>query len=42
MSYAFNVENSYEQAMDTFLNNYTKKIEPLMNYDSKMTMMDSF
>jgi putative ABC transport system permease protein len=42
MSYAFNVENSYEKSMDTFLNNYTKEIEPIMNYDSKMTMMDSF
>lgn len=42
MTYAFNVENSYEQAMDTFLNNYTKDIEPVMDYDSKLTMLDSF
>lgn len=42
MTYAFNVQNSYEQAMDTYLNNYTKDIEPVMDYDSKLTMLDSF
>ncbi len=42
MTYAFNVENSYEQAIDNFLNNYTKNIEPVMDYDSKLTMLDGF
>ncbi|MEK4345227.1 ABC transporter permease [Paenibacillus sp. FSL P4-0184] len=42
MTYAFNVEKNYEQAMDTFLKSYTKDTEPLMNYDSKLTLLDSF
>lgn len=42
MTYAYNVEGSYEPAMDAFLNNYTSKTEPTMNYESKLTMKDSF
>lgn len=42
MTYALNVQNNYEQAMDAFLNNYTKDVEPVMDYDSKLTMLDSF
>jgi len=42
MTYAFNVQKQYEQAMDSFLNNYTKHAEPVMNFDSKLTMLDSF
>lgn len=42
MSYAFNVDDSKEQDMESFLKKYTDKIEPTMNYDSKYTMMSSF
>ncbi|MNW25860.1 outer membrane-specific lipoprotein transporter subunit LolC [compost metagenome] len=42
MTYAYNVDKGSEQAMATFLDNYTEKIEPLMDYDSKLTLLDSF
>lgn len=42
MSYAFNVKDSEELVMETFLKSYTEEIEPLMSYTSKMTMADNF
>jgi putative ABC transport system permease protein len=42
MSYAFNVEDDDEKNMDQFLKDYTEKVEPIMNYDSKATMMSEF
>ncbi len=35
MSYAFNVQEGEEQAMEAFLKSYTEQTEPLMNYSSK-------
>lgn len=42
MSYAFNMEDSEEQAMDVFLQNYTENVEPVMNYSSKGTRVREF
>lgn len=42
MSYVFNVKDGYEEATDSFLKNYTENIEPLMNYQSKQTVLNSF
>lgn len=42
MSYAFNVSDDKEQDFEKFLIDYTDKVEPLMNYDSKQTTVDSF
>ena len=42
MSYAFNVADDHEEAMESFLQNYTKTVEPLMNYTSKFTSQNAF
>lgn len=42
MSYAFNVADDEEQNFESFLKNYTEKIEPLMNYSSKGTTLAEF
>ncbi|MDD3206275.1 MAG: ABC transporter permease [Lachnospiraceae bacterium] len=43
MSYAFNVEDgSKEAAAELFLKEYTTSVEPMMNYDSKSTTVESF
>lgn len=42
MTYAYNVAQSEEQAMDHFVKEYTEKAEPTMNYQSKLTMSNSY
>ncbi len=42
MSYAFNVADGQEAAMERFLQSYTGTAEPLMNYDSKTTILNEF
>lgn len=42
MSYAFNVADDKEPAAEAFLKEYTNRVEPTMNYDSKATVMSSF
>lgn len=42
MSYAFNVSDEGEAAMEEFLKNYTEKTEPVMNYSSKATRAAEF
>lgn len=42
MSYAFNVADPQEAAAETFLEEYTSSVEPLMNYESKATTASSF
>ena len=42
MSYAFNVSDEGEAAMEEFLKNYTEKTEPIMNYSSKATRVAEF
>lgn len=42
MSYAFNVENSLEGAMEDFMKNFTANVEPLMSYESKAVKADEF
>lgn len=37
MSYAFNVSDEEDEAMEAFLKNYTDNVEPVMNYSSKGT-----
>jgi putative ABC transport system permease protein len=39
MSYAFNVYDDQESAMESFLQSYTDTKEPLMNFNSKFTAM---
>lgn len=40
MSYAFNVTNQQEEAMEQFLKSYTGSMEPTMHYTSKRTSLD--
>lgn len=42
MSYAFNVSDEKEKDFEVFLKDYTDKVEPLMNYESKETTLKSF
>lgn len=42
MTYAFNVEDGKEENMEYFIKEYTKRIEPFMNYESKQTHVESF
>jgi len=42
MSYAFNVADEKEADMEAFLKQYTNDVEPMMNYDSKATTLESF
>lgn len=42
MTYAFNVEDDKEDDMENFIKLYTKKVDSLMNYDSKQTYEDGF
>lgn len=39
MSYAFNVADEKEAAMEDFLKQYTNVVEPTMNYESKFTAL---
>lgn len=42
MSYTYNVADSDEATMDRFLADYTDAVEPMMNYTSKLTTLESF
>ncbi len=42
MSYAFNVSKDQEAEMESFLQSYTDKVEPVMNYTSKFTALNEF
>ncbi|WP_392486078.1 ABC transporter permease [Haloimpatiens sp. FM7315] len=42
MSYVFDADDKYTEKTEKFLNNYTEKIEPEMNYDSKKKYEDEF
>jgi len=42
MSYVINVDDSHTEAVESFLHNYTNKIEPTMNYESKKIFVDEF
>lgn len=42
MTYAFNVEDNWEQEMEAFVKNYTEKVEPIMNYESKQVYVSEF
>lgn len=42
MSYAFNVSDDEDAAMEAFLKNYTDSVEPVMNYSSKGTRATEF
>ncbi|WP_368294447.1 ABC transporter permease [Dehalobacter sp. TBBPA1] len=42
MSYAFNVSEDQEAAMERFLQSYTDSVEPVMNYVSKFTSLKEF
>ncbi|MDY8023615.1 ABC transporter permease [Paenibacillus polymyxa] len=42
MSYAFNVSDSKEKTMESFLKNYTEAKEPVMDYRSKSTVIAEF
>lgn len=41
MSYAFNANADSEADFESFLNDYTKNVEPTMNYKSKFTALES-
>ncbi len=42
MSYAFNVFEGKEAAMESFIKNYTDTVEPVMSYTSKITSLNEF
>ncbi|WP_097027967.1 ABC transporter permease [Clostridium peptidivorans] len=42
MTYVFNVEDKYIEQTERFLQDYTKKIEPQMDYESKQKFIDEF
>lgn len=42
MSYVFDTEDDAEKAMDTFLQNYTESVEPVMAYSSRQTKANEF
>ncbi|WP_418666839.1 FtsX-like permease family protein [Allofournierella sp.] len=42
MSYAFNVTDGGDEAMEAFLKNYTETVEPTMHYSSKGTRVAEF
>jgi putative ABC transport system permease protein len=42
MTYAFNVTDEKEADMERFVKTYTEKAEPLMNYQSKQTVVKEF
>lgn len=42
MSYAFNVKDGAELAMDDFLQSYTENVESLMNFESKAKYISNF
>lgn len=42
MTYAFNVEDEKEAAMDQFLSDYTEQVEPMMSYESKAEALKNF
>lgn len=42
MSYAFNVQEDKEKEIGLFLKQYTESIEPLMDYESKETYINTF
>lgn len=42
MTYAFNVRDDREEAMNQFLKQYTDNVEPTMNYESKFSWLGIF
>lgn len=42
MSYAFNVDDAHEAGMESFLKQYTEKVEPVMSYSSKLASVKEF
>lgn len=42
MSYVFNVDKGHTQNIDKFLKDYTNKLEPIMDYESKTLLVDKF
>lgn len=42
MSYVYNISHDEETNMETFLQNYTENIEPIMNFSSKSTKVKEF
>lgn len=42
MTYVFNVEDKYIEQTERFLRDYTKNIEPQMDYESKQRFVDEF
>ncbi|MTI48940.1 MAG: ABC transporter permease [Firmicutes bacterium] len=42
MTYGFNVEDNKENDMESYVQQYTEKIESLMNYESKQTYINGF
>lgn len=42
MSYAFNISEDKEVEMERFLQSYTDKVEPLMDYTSKFTKLNEY
>ena len=42
MSYAFNVQDDNEGKIERYIKQYTEKIDPLMNYESKETYVSTF
>lgn len=42
VNFSFNVKEGQETAMEDFLTNYTKNVEPSMDYESKQTYTHSF
>ena len=42
MTYAFNVKDHKERDMESFIQQYTDKIEPLMHYESKQVYVNDF
>jgi ABC-type transport system, involved in lipoprotein release, permease component len=42
MSYVFNVDDQHTGAVESYLQNYTKYVEPTMDYESKKVFVDEF
>lgn len=42
MSYGFNAEDEKEADIEAFIRDYTTTTEPIMSYESKMSLMDEF
>lgn len=42
MSYVFNVDDGHTEAVESFLQDYTNKVEPTMDYESKKVFVNDF